>query len=217
MQNPTRNTLDVYNQNGEIVDSVEMAEELINGEINKDVIYQVIVSYRANRRAGTASTKTRSEVVASGRKLYRQKGTGRARAGASSSPTRVHGGVAFGPKPKSYRKKINKKMKRIALSSMLVDKLQNDGIAVVDELSIESPKTKKVVEILNNFNLSGKVLIVLDSSAPNVYLSARNIPDVNVTTSELLNAYDAIWHERILFTQPAIGSLQKRLWGGKLR
>jgi len=204
-------TFDVYNQSGEIVDNVEIADELFDGKINEAVIHQVIVGYLANRRLGTASTKTRSEVSASGRKLYRQKGTGRARAGASSSPTRVHGGVAFGPKPRSYRQKLNKKMRRIALRSTLTDKLQNDNLIVIDKINIEEPKTKKVLEILNNFNLSGKVLIVLDTNDRNVYLSVRNIPGVSVTTSELLNAYDVIWHEKLMVTKNSVNKLHERL------
>lgn len=204
-------TFDVYNQGGEIVDTVEMADKFVKGEINETVVHQVIVSYLANRRSGTASTKTRSEVSASGRKLYRQKGTGRARAGASSSPTRVHGGVAFGPRPRSYRQKTNKKVRKIAISSILTDKLQNENLTVIDEINIEKPKTKKVVEILDKLNLSGKVLVVLDANDKNVYLSARNIPGVGVTTSELLNAYDAIWHDKLLFTKIAIEKLHERL------
>lgn len=204
-------TFDVYNQSGEVVDTVEMADKFVDGEINEAVVHQVIVSHLANRRSGTASTKTRSEVSASGRKLYRQKGTGRARAGASSSPTRVHGGVAFGPRPRSYRQKTNKKVRKIAISSILTDKLQNENLAVIDEINIEKPKTKKVVEILDKLNLSGKVLVVLDTNDKNVYLSARNIPGVGVTTSELLNAYDAIWHDKLLFTKIAIEKLHERL------
>jgi len=203
-------TFDVYNQAGEIVDTVEMADKFVNGEINEAVVHQVIVSYLANRRSGTASTKTRSEVSASGRKLYRQKGTGRARAGASSSPTRVHGGVAFGPRPRSYRQKTNKKVRKIAISSILTDKLQNENLTVIDEINIEKPKTKNIVEILDNLNLSGKVLVVLDANDKNVYLSARNIPGVDVTTSELLNAYNAIWHDKLLFTKIAIEKLHER-------
>lgn len=208
-------TFDVYNQSGEVVDSVELNDELVYGEINEDVIYQVVVGYLANRRSGTASTKTRSEVKASGRKLYRQKGTGRARAGAASSPTRVHGGVAFGPKPRSYRQKINKKMKHIALRSVLTDELQNDNLTVIDGINIEKPKTKLAQNMLDNLNLSGKLLIVLDSDDPNVYLSTRNIPDVNVTNSELLNAYDVIWHRKVLFTKPAVEKVQERLFPEK--
>jgi len=205
-------TFDVYNQTREVVDTVEMDDNIVNGEINESVIHQVIVSYLANQRRGTASTKTRAEVSASGRKLYRQKGTGRARAGPASSPTRIHGGVAFGPKPRSYRQKINKKMSQIALCSVLIDKIQNDNLTVIDEIDIEEPKTKKIVEIVDNLQLSGKVLIVLDNNNQNVYLSARNIPDVNITTEELINVYDAIWHEKLLFTKNAIEKLQKRLF-----
>lgn len=205
-------TLDVYNQSKEVVDTVEITDKLVYGEINEAVTHQAIVAYLANRRSGTAFTKTRSEVSASGRKLYRQKKTGRARAGARSSPTRVHGGVAFGPKPRSYRHKLNKKVRHTALCSVLTDKLQNDNLTVIDEISIEKPKTKRIIEMFDNLNLSGKVLIVLDSNDRNVYLSARNIPDVNVATSDLLNAYDAIWHEKLLFTKLAVKKLHERLF-----
>lgn len=202
--------LNLYSQSGEVIGEVHPSQRLYTERINVPVLHQVVVGYLANRRVGTASTKSRSEVKASGRKLYRQKHTGRARAGDAGSPTRVGGGVAFGPKPRSYRQHTPKKMRRLALMHAIADKFQNDNVTVIDRIELERPKTKSIVQILNSLGLEGKVLIVLESHDRNVYLSARNIPGVHTCRWSDLNAYDVLWHDKLLITKGALENLQAK-------
>lgn len=203
--------LTLYNQNGEVIGEIQPAEGFYKQKINVPLLHQVIIAYLANRRRGTASTKTRGEVKGSGRKLYPQKRTGRARVGDIRSPIRVGGGVAFGPKPRSYRQNTPKKMKRLALLHALADKFQNDNILVVDKIDIEKPKTKAMVQILNALNLKGsKVLIVLGEPDRNVYLSARNIPGVDTMVWSDLNAYDVMCYEKLLMTKEALEKIQAK-------
>jgi len=202
-------TLTLYNQNGEAIGEVQPAEGFYKQKINVPLLHQVIVAYLANKRRGTASTKTRGEVKGSGRKLYPQKHTGRARAGDIRSPIRVGGGVVFGPKPRSYRQNTPKKMRRLALLHALADKFQNDNVIVVDKIEIERPKTKAVVQMLNALNLTDtKVLIVLGELDRNVYLSARNIPGVDTMVWSDLNAYDVMRYEKLLMTKDALEKIQ---------
>jgi large subunit ribosomal protein L4 len=203
-------SLKVYSQSGEIIGEVQPSDRFYREEINVPVLHQVVVAYLANRRRGTASTKTRSEVRGSGRKLYPQKHTGRARAGDAKSPIRIGGGVAFGPRPRSYRQFTPKKMRRLALLHAIADKFQNDNVIVVDRIEIERPRTKAVVQMLDALGLSGKVLIVLDSHDRNVYLSARNIPGVNTCRWNDLNAYDVLWHDKLLMTKGALENLEAK-------
>lgn len=203
-------TVNVLTRSGEVMGNLDMSDDFVNAEVNKNVLHQVVVAQLANMRSGTASTKTRAEVVGSGRKLFRQKGTGRARAGNSKSPTRVHGGVAFGPKPRSFRQSTPKKMLRLALRSALADKFQNNNVTIIDDINLERPKTKEVVGLLQNLGLDGKILIVLDADNRNVYYSARNIPQVNVCTWNLLNTYDVLWHDKLLITQAAVQKLEEK-------
>ena len=201
-------TVNVLSRSGEVVGNLDMAEDFVNARVNKNVLHQVVVAQLANMRSGTASTKTRAEVAGSGRKLFRQKGTGRARAGNKKSPTRVHGGVTFGPKPRSFRQPTPKKVRRLALHSALADKFQNNNVIIIDDINIEQPKTKEMVGLLQNLGLDGKILIVLDADNKNVYYSARNIPQVNVCTWNLLNTYDILWHDKLLMAQAAAQKLE---------
>ena len=203
-------TVNVLSRNGEVVGNLEMAEDLINAKVNDRVLHQVVVAQLANMRSGTASTKSRSEVAGSGRKLYRQKGTGRARAGDRKSPTRVHGGVAFGPKPRSFRQSTPKKVRQLALRSALVDKFQNNNVVIIDDINFEQPRTKEMAGLLQSLGLNEKTLIVLDADNKNVYYSARNIPQVNVCTWNLLNTYDILWHDKLLMTQAAAQRLEEK-------
>lgn len=200
--------VNVLSRSGEVVGNLEMAEDFVNAKVNKSVLHQVVVAQLANMRSGTASTKSRSEVAGSGRKLYRQKGTGRARVGNKKSPTRVHGGVAFGPKPRSFRQSTPKKVRRLALLSALADKFQSNNVIIIDDINIEKPKTKEMVGLLHNLGLDGKILIVLDADNKSVYYSARNIPRVNVCTWNLLNTYDILWHDKLLMTQATAQKLE---------
>jgi len=203
-------TVDVLSRAGEVVGNLDMAEHFVNTEVNKDVIHQVVIAQLANMRLGNASTKSRSEIAGSGGKLYRQKGTGRARAGNKKSPTRVGGGVAFGPKPRSFRQSTPKKVRRLALHSALADKFQNDSVVIIDDINIEQPKTKEMAGLLRNLGLGGKILIVLDADNKNVYYSTRNIQKVNVCTWNLLNTYDVLWHDKLLMTQAAAKRLEEK-------
>lgn len=203
-------TLDVYNRSGEVIHQKELSEDFTSAPVNEAVVHQCVVAHLANQRSGTASTKTRGEVKKSGKKLYRQKGTGRARAGDSGSPTRVHGGVAFGPRPRSYRQHVPKKVRRLGLCSALTDRFQNDQCRVIEEFTLDQPRTKDVVQFLDALNLDGKVLLVLDQHNQNVHLSVRNIPQVNSCVWDILNVYDVLWHDKIVITELAAENLQEK-------
>ena len=200
--------LDVYNRSGAIIHQRELSDEFINTTVNEAVVHQCVVAYLANQRQGTASTKTRGEVNGSRKKLYRQKGTGRARVGDSRSPIRVHGGVAFGPKPRSYRQYTPKKVRQLGLHSALADKFQNQNCLLVEDFTLNRPRTKDMVHLLNVLGLTGKVLFVLGQHEPNIYFSVRNIPQVNSCTWDVLNIYDVLWHEKIVLTESAAEKLE---------
>lgn len=206
--------MDVYNENGERVGEMDFSLAALETQINENILYQVIHMHLANRRSGTASTKTRSEVRGSGRKLFRQKGTGMARAGMRRTPVRVGGGVAFGPKPRDYSYKVPKKMKFAAIKSALIDKFQSDDVFILDSISFDRPKTKRLVNILDNLGVHShkKVLIVLDASNWNVLYSARNIPRVNVCVWDTLNTHDILWHDKLVVTQNSLENIKKRFF-----
>lgn len=201
-------TFDVYDRSGSILRSKELSDTFVNETVNTAVVHQCVVAYLANQRRGTASTKSRSEVRGSKKKLYRQKGTGRARAGDKKSPTRVHGGVAFGPKPRSYRQYTPKKIRKRGLHSALADKFQSGNCLIVEDFTLELPKTKTFVEFLDTFDLEGKTLFVVGSHEPNIYLSVRNIPRANSCTWDRLNIHDVLWHDKIVFTESAVEKIE---------
>ena len=202
--------LDVYNRSGDTLKQRELSDAFVNADVNEAVIHQCVVAHLANQRRGTASTKTRSEVRGSGKKLYRQKGTGRARVGDAQSPIRVHGGVAFGPKPRSYRQRTPKKVRQLGLHSALVDKFQNDDCILIEDFTLGSPRTKEIVQVLGNLGLTDKVLFVLGQPELNIYLSVRNIPNVNSCVWNALNIYDVLWHDKIVFTESAAEKLEEK-------
>ena len=206
--------MNVYNESGENVGQIDLSSDIMGTPVNKAVLHQVVVMHLANRRSGTASTKSRSDVHGSGRKLYRQKGTGMARSGSRRSPLRVGGGVAFGPKPRDNGYRVPKRVKRLAIKCAIADKLQNDNVLVVDSISIDRPKTKQLVDIMGKFGILSdeKILIVLDAPDKNVLYSARNIPRVNVCVWDDLNTYDTLWHDRLLITQKALENVEDRFW-----
>lgn len=203
-------TLDVHNRSGEVLHQKELAEAFTDVEVNAPVIHQCIVAYLANQRQGTASTKSRSEVRGSGRKLFRQKGTGRARAGDAKAPHRVHGGVAFGPKPRSYRQYTPKKVRRLGLHSALADRFQNQQCVLIEDFTLEQPRTKDIINMLNALNVHGKVLIVLDEHSTNIHLSVRNIPQVHSCTWNTLNVYQILWHDTLIITENAAEKLEAK-------
>ena len=202
--------LDVYNRSGDTLKQRELSDAFVNADVNEAVIHQCVVAHLANQRRGTASTKTRSEVRGSGKKLHRQKGTGRARVGDAQSPIRVHGGVAFGPKPRSYRQRTPKKVRQLGLHSALVDKFQNDDCILIEDFTLGSPRTKEIVQVLGNLGLTDKVLFVLSQPELNIYLSVRNIPNVNSCVWNALNIYDVLWHDKIVFTESAAEKLEEK-------
>jgi large subunit ribosomal protein L4 len=205
--------MNVYNQSGQNIGQIEVSSDIFETVINQGVIHQVVVMHLANKRVGTASTKRRDEVAGSGRKLFRQKGTGMARAGSRRSPLRIGGGSVFGPKPRDYGFTVPKKVKRSAIKSVWADKFQNDNIVVVDSLNFDRPKTKQILAIMKSLGLSDtKTLVVLDESNDNVYYSARNVPRLNVRVWNTISTYDILWHDKIVVTQNALKNIESTFW-----
>ena len=203
-------TLDVHNRSGDVLHAKELADVFTDAEVNGPVIHQCVVAYLANQRQGTASTKSRSEVRGSGRKLYRQKGTGRARVGDAKSPIRVHGGVAFGPKPRSYRQYTPKRVRRLGLHSALADRFQNQQCILVEDFTLEQPRTKDMINMLKALNVDGKALFILDEHSQNIHLSVRNIPQVHCCTWNTLNVYQVMWHDTLIITEKAAEKLESK-------
>jgi large subunit ribosomal protein L4 len=200
----------LYDFSGDLKGKVDLPASLFDGVINKGVLYDAVRMYLANRRSGTAKAQLRSEVSFSKAKPYRQKGTGRARAGKRSSPIWRGGGVVFGPHLRDYRYAIPKKMKRLALRSALTDKGRTDGVVVVEDVSMETPKTKKFAEFLSTAGLHDKrVLFVMDAFDENVIKSMRNIPKMDVILSRNINAYEVLRADILLFTRNALSSLEE--------
>jgi len=180
----------VYNMQGEVIGDVTLSETVFGVEPNIPAIHAAVKNHLANKRQGTQSSLTRAEVRGGGAKPYRQKGTGRARQGSKSVPHYTHGGVAFAPKPRSYRYSLNKKLKRIALKSALSLKVTDDSVIAVDSISMDEIKTKDFVKFLDAIGVSGKALVVTPEINDNVVLSARNIPGIKTTFATMLNTYD---------------------------
>ncbi|MFT5530641.1 MAG: large subunit ribosomal protein L4 [Candidatus Poriferisodalaceae bacterium] len=194
-------TLDVRTQSGGTNGSVTLDDEIFGIEPNLAVLHQVVTAQLAARRSGTASTKTRAEVRGGGAKPFRQKGTGRARQGSTRAPQFTGGGVAHGPRPRSYAQKTNKKMIRLALRSALSDRAQSERVVVVDGWSFETPKTKDAIAALGALELEGKVVLVVDGNDANAARSFNNIPSVQILSAAELNAYDILCSDWLVFTQ----------------
>lgn len=201
--------IDVLNVQGQVVGDIELCDGIFGVEVNTSAMHQVVRAILNNRRQGTQSTLTRSEVSGGGKKPWRQKGTGHARQGSTRAPQWYKGGVVFAPKPRDYGFNVNKKVRRIALKSALSDKLNNNNIIVLDELNIEAPKTKEIVAMLGALNVNEKALIVTENADTNVRLSARNIEGVLVATSTTLNVYDILNHDKFIVTKAAVEKLQE--------
>jgi len=178
--------------------------------VNDHVLFEQVLAQLASRRRGTACTKTRGEVSGGGKKPWRQKGTGRARAGSVRSPLWRGGGTVFGPKPRSYAYRLPRKMRRVALRSALAQKARDGQLRVVDRLAFEEPKTKRLRQVLDGLGIAGSVMIVLAVRDRNVELSGRNLPGVLVTTVEGLNVYDILRHETLLVVQDALPRIEER-------
>lgn len=207
-------TIDVYNIKGEVVGKDELSKEIFEGTVNEALLHQAVVNYLANRRRGTAKTKTRSEVSGSGAKPWRQKGTGRARAGSNTSPLWRRGGTVFGPKPRDYSYSLPKKARRSALLSALSSKFKDDKITVLDKLSLDRIKTKDMAAILRSLKAENRSLLVLDNSDDKIKKSSCNIANFHLRAPLSLNTYDVLSHEKILITKEALSRLEERLLEG---
>lgn len=197
--------IDVLDINGKVVEQIELDEKIFAVEINEHCVYETVKNHLANRRQGTQSAKTRAEVRGGGRKPWRQKGTGRARQGSTRSPQWIGGGVVFAPKPRDYSYKLNKKIKRLALKSVLTDKVNNQKLIVLSELSMSAPKTKEFAQTMKNLNIdSKKALFVTEKADTNVVRSGRNIKGVTVSFADVINTYDVINHEVLVMTKNAV-------------
>ncbi len=199
----------VYNIEGKKVSDVDLKEEIFGIEPNEAIIHSVLVNYLANQRQGTQSTKTRSEVSGGGRKPWRQKGTGRARQGSIRAPQWIKGGIALGPKPRSYKFTVNKKERRLAIKSMLSMKVLEESLVVVDKLELKEIKTKNMVAILNSLKVTGKTLIMLPEKNHNVQKSARNIEGVKTTLVNTINVYDLLKYNNLVITLDTIKKLEE--------
>jgi len=205
----------VYSLAGEVVKHIEVSDEVFAMPFNQAVVHQAIVRQQANARQGTASTKTRSEVSGGGRKMFRQKHTGSARAGSRRSPLRRGGGIVFGPKPRSYRQAMPKEMRRLALRCVLSAKAGDRELVVLEHLKLDEPKTKEMVRILAAVGVDSSALIVTDKAEGNVVKSARNLAGIKTMPANLLNVVDILSHKMLLMTEAAVRKAEQ-LWGQRL-
>lgn len=200
--------VDVLDMKGKKVKDIELNENVFGVDVNDIVVHTALVNYLANQRQGTGSTKTRAEVCGGGRKPWRQKGTGRARQGSIRAPQWMKGGIALGPKPRSYKYAIPKKMRKLALKSVLTSKVEEKELIVVDKLELKEIKTKEMVKVLNNLNTK-KALIVLSEKNLNVQASARNIENVKTTLVNTINVFDLLKYDNLVVTEDAIKKLEE--------
>lgn len=198
----------VYNMEGKAVGSIELNDAIFGVEINEHLVHLAVVQQLANKRQGTQSAKTRAEVSGGGRKPWRQKGTGHARQGSTRSPQWKGGGIVFAPKPREYSFKLNKKEKRLALKSALSSRVAAEKIFVIDELSFDEVKTKKMAAVLDSLKLN-KALVVLGDKNENVLLSARNIPSVRTALPNTINVYDILKYDTLVLTKDAVAKIEE--------
>ena len=201
-------TVAVYNIEGKEVDKLELNDNVFGVEINEHLVHLAVVSQLANRRQGTQSAKTRSEVSGGGRKPWRQKGTGHARQGSTRSPQWTGGGVVFAPKPRDYSMKMNKREKQIAMKSALTSKVQDSKLIVVDEFNLDEIKTSKFAQILDNLK-APKALVVTKDKDEKVILSARNIPTVKTAMTNSLTVYDILKYDALVLTKDAVAAIEE--------
>ena len=199
--------VDVYDIEGKKVKTIELKEEVFGIEPNETVVHHVLVNYLANQRQGTQSTKTRSEVSGGGRKPWRQKGTGRARQGSIRAPHWVGGGIALGPKPRSYNYTVNKKERQLAIKSLLSSKVLEKELVVVEKLPLKEIKTKEMARVLNNLKVEGKAVILLAEKDEIVQKSARNIEGVKTLQVGTINVYDLLKHKNLVVTEDTVKKL----------
>ena len=205
----------VYNLAGEVVEHIEISDEVFAVPLNQAVVHQAMVRQQANARQGTASTKTRSEVSGTSGKLFRQKGTGLARAGSRRSPLRRGGGIVFGPRPRSYRQAMPKKMRRLALRCVLSAKVGDEELMVLEQLKLGEPKTKEMAQIIATLGVGSSALIVTAEPEESIIKSVRNLAGIKTLPANLLNVVDILSHKRLLMTVAAMRMVE-RLWGQRL-
>ena len=201
--------IDVYNMEGKKVSNVELNDNVFGIEPNEAIVHSVLVNYLANQRQGTQSTKTRSEVSGGGRKPWRQKGTGRARQGSIRAPQWIKGGIALGPKPRSYKYTVNKKERRLAIKSLLSSKVIENELTVVDKLELAEIKTKTMVKALADLKVEGKTLIVLPENNKNVLMSARNIEGVKTITLNNINVFDLLKYNNLVLPLETVKKIEE--------
>ena len=201
--------VDVYNMQGKKVSDVELSEAVFGIEPNENVVHSVLVNYLANQRQGTQSTKTRAEVRGGGRKPWRQKGTGRARQGSIRAPQWIKGGIALGPKPRSYTYRVNKKERQLAIRSLLSAKVLDNELTVVDKLEVKEPKTNVMVKALTSLKVEGKTLIILADKNENVLLSSRNIEGVKTIELNTINVFDLLNCNKLVLPLDTVKKLEE--------
>ena len=201
--------VDVYNMQGKKVSDVELNAAVFGIEPNEAVVHSVLVNYLANQRQGTQSTKTRAEVRGGGKKPWRQKGTGRARQGSIRAPQWIKGGIALGPKPRSYKYTVNKKEKRLAIKSVLSSKVIEKELTVVDKLELKEIKTKSMVKALTALKVEGKTLIIVPEKNTNVVMSARNIEGVKTITANNINVFDLLKYNNLILPVDTVKKLEE--------
>jgi large subunit ribosomal protein L4 len=199
----------VLDRTGEKVGEITLADSIFGIKPNKAVLHEAVVNYLANQRQGTQSTLTRSEVSGGGKKPYRQKGTGRARQGSTRAPQWTHGGIALGPKPRSYSYVINKKVKRLALKSAFSAKVLEENMIVLESLELDAIKTKEVAKVLAALGVQKKALIVVSEKDENIYKSARNIPGIKTAIVNTLNVYDILNAEKFIVLKDAVAKIEE--------
>jgi large subunit ribosomal protein L4 len=204
-------TANCFEKDGSSAGTVNLPKSLFEAEVNQFAVHQAVVAYLANQRQGTVNTKERSDVRGGGKKPWRQKGTGRARAGTIRSPLWRGGGVVFGPHPRDHRLKLNKKVKRVALKSSLTSRAQDGAILVLKSLSFDEPKTKAFATLLKSLDAypSKKTLVVLEKPSAATLKSARNVAGVRLTAADKLNAYDVVWADKIVVTNDALRRMEE--------
>ena len=201
--------VDVYDINGKKVSDVELNEKVFGIEPNETIVHEVLLNYLANQRQGTQSTKTRAEVRGGGRKPWRQKGTGRARQGSIRAPQWIKGGIALGPKPRSYRYSVNKKERQLAIKSVLSSKVLENQLKVVDKLELSEIKTKSMVKAFADLKLEGKTLVILPEKNLNVEASTRNIKDAKSILANNINVYDLLKYTNLVLTLDTVKKLEE--------
>ena len=201
--------VDVYDIKGKKVSDIELSDKVFGIEPNENIVHSVLVNYLANQRQGTQSTKTRAEVSGGGRKPWRQKGTGRARQGSIRAPQWIKGGIALGPKPRSYKYTVNKKERRLAIRSVLSSKVLEKELTVVDKLELKEIKTKTMVKALADLKVEGKTLIVLPENNKNVLMSSRNIEGVKTITANNINVFDLLKYKNLILPVDTVKKLEE--------